>query len=217
MSICRQDNRRSESSREQEARLSPSTLSIGSHHPRSKASRISPVQDNHKESNRSTKQAALCGTFALGRDAQCYCEFLGYSCRHVLCGRTEQAWTARKKPAKWLAEKGYVEETADAQERAQEATRDLPAAHEVLDLLVEYVDCNAPDAYRDTLEDHFSVEKIEPGKLWLEPLTTGDKVIGPVPVPVEVTELCRTFWDIFGAVVKTSRGWRFLEVWNVSP
>ena len=122
-----------------------------------------------------------------------------------------------KKLAKWLAEKGYVEDTADAQERAQEATRDLPAAQEVLDLLVEYVDCNAPGAYRDELEDHFSVTKIEPGKLWLEPLSTGDKVIGPVPVPVEVTEICRKSWDIFGAVVKTSRGWRFLEVWSVSP
>ena len=54
-------------------------------------------------------------------------------------------------------------------------------------------------------------------KLWLDPLTMGDKVIGPVPVPVEVAEICRKSWDIFGAVVKTSRGWRFLEVWSVSP
>jgi hypothetical protein len=136
-----------------------------------------------------------------------------------MCGKDtmKAAGTVTKKLAKWLVEKGYVEDTADAQQRAQEATRDLPAAQEVLELLMEYSDYNAPDAYRDTLEDHFTIKKIEPGKLWLEPFTTGDKVIGPVPVPVEVTNICQKSWDIFGAVVKTSRGWRLLEVWNVSP
>ena len=65
----------------------------------------------------------------------------------------------------------------------------------MLDLLAEYVDVHAPDAYRDELEDHFSVTKISPGKLWLEPLTTGGKVNGPVSVPVEVTQICREAWD----------------------
>ena len=208
---------------DQEARLSPSTFS--------KYGSIISLFESYLESywpghdqeeyNRSTKQGGTyCGTFAPDEIPESYSEFLGYFMpRKVMCGKDtmKAAGTVTKKLAKWLAEKGYVEDTADAQERAQEATRDLPAAQEVLDLLVEYVDCNAPDAYRDTLEDHFSVEKIEPGKLWLEPLTTGDKVIGPVPVPVEVTEICRKFWDIFGVVVKTSRGWRFLEVWSVSP
>ena len=34
----------------------------------------------------------------------------------------------------------------------------------------------------EVIEDHFWIEKIEPGKLWLNPLT-GDSVIGPIPVP----------------------------------
>lgn len=127
------------------------------------------------------------------------------------------AGTVTKKLATWLAEKGYIEHASEAQERAQEAARDLPGSQEVLDLLAEYVDIHAPDAYRDELEDHFSVTRIEPGKLWLEPLTTGDNVIGPIPVPMEVTQICRDAWDIAGVVVKTSRGWRFLEVWNVMP
>ena len=84
-------------------------------------------------------------------------------------------------------------------------------------MLDAYVDVHVPDDYRDELEDHFLVTKIEPGKLWLEPLTTGDKVIGPVPVPAEVTQICREAWDIAEVVVKTRRGWRFLEVWNVTP
>ena len=36
------------------------------------------------------------------------------------------ARTVTKKRAKWLSEKGYVEDTALAQEQAREATRDLP-------------------------------------------------------------------------------------------
>ena len=44
-----------------------------------------------------------------------------------------------------------------------------------------------------------------------------DGVIGPVPVPKEVTQICREMWEIGGVVVKTKRGWRLLEVWKVSP
>ena len=44
-----------------------------------------------------------------------------------------------------------------------------------------------------------------------------ESVIGPVAVPRRVTELCKPMWDIGGVVAKTSAGWRFVEVWNVSP
>jgi hypothetical protein len=49
------------------------------------------------------------------------------------------------------------------------------------------------------------VSKIEPGKLWLEPLTMPDGVIGPVPVSAEVTQTCQVMWDISGVAVKTRR------------
>ena len=58
------------------------------------------------------------------------------------------AGTVTKKLAKWLADKGYAEDTADAQERAKEAVKDLPAAQDVLDLLDDFVDMNAPGATR---------------------------------------------------------------------
>jgi hypothetical protein len=29
--------------------------------------------------------------------------------------------------------------------------------------------------------------------------------------------LCKVGWDIGGMVVKTPKGWRLVEVWNVSP
>jgi hypothetical protein len=38
-----------------------------------------------------------------------------------------------------------------------------------------------------------------------------------VPAPKEVTDICGEMWDIAGVVVKTKKGWRFLEVWKVSP
>ncbi len=176
---------------------------------------------DQKEYDRITgKGGTFCGTFGPEEIPGGYGEFLGYFMpRKVMCGKDtlKAAGTVTKKLAKWLAEKGYVKDTEAAQERAKEAARDLPAAQDLLDLLDDYVAANAPAEYEDEIEDHFSVKKIEPGKLWLEPFTMLDEVIGPVPVPKKVTQVCQEMWDIGGVVVKTSRGWRFLEVWNVTP
>lgn len=179
-----------------------------------------PGHDQEEYSRITDQGGTFCGTFGPEEIPGGYGEFLGYFMPHkVVCGKDtmKAAGTVLKKLAKWLAEKGYVEDTAAVQERAQEAASELPAAQDALDLLSKYVDANAPHAYQDEIEDHFWVQKIEPGKLWLEPLMAGDEVIGPVPVPKEVTDVCQTMWDIGGIVVKTSRGWRFLEVWHVSP
>ena len=86
----------------------------------------------------------------------------------------------------------------------------------MVDILDAFVDETAPARQGKIVEDHFYIEKFEPGKLWLMPFTC-DTVIGPVPVPVEVTQLCDIGWDIGGIVAKTAKGWRFVEVWNVSP
>ena len=93
----------------------------------------------------------------------------------------------------------------------------MPNASKVLDLLDAYVDETEPDDEGTVIEDHFWIERIEPGKLWLKPLTAGNAVIGPVPVPKKVTALCQPMWDIGGVVAKMADGWRFVEVWNVSP
>jgi hypothetical protein len=57
---------------------------------------------------------------------------------------------------------------------------------------------------------------IEPGKLCLNPLT-GSKVIGPIPVPMQLPAICEPGCDIGGVVAKVGKGWRLVEVWNVSP
>ena len=54
-------------------------------------------------------------------------------------------------------------------------------------------------------------------RLRLEPFTSGDSTIGPIPVPREVSRTCKDGWDISGVAVKTPKGRRLMEVWNVSP
>jgi len=208
---------------DQKARLSPTTFSKYESIISLFKSYLESYWPGHeqKEYCRITgKGGTFCGTFGPEEIPGGYGEFLGYFMpRKVMCGKDtlKAAGTVTKRLAKWLAEKGYVKDTEAAQERAKEAARDLPAAQDLLDLLDDYVAADAPDEYEDEIEDHFSVKKIEPGKLWLEPFTMIDEVIGPVPVPKKVTQVCEEMWDIGGVVVKTSRGWRFLEVWNVTP
>jgi hypothetical protein len=208
---------------DQEARLSPKTLSKYEGVISLFESYLESYWPGHdqEEYNRITgENGTYCGTFGPEEIPNGYSEFLGYFMPHkVVCGKDtmKAAGTVTKKLAKWLAERGYVENTTEAQSRAHEATKDLPAAQDVLDLLVEFVDVNAPSSYQVPIEDHFWIKRIETGELWLEPLTMSDEVIGPVPVPKAVTQICKEMWDISGSVVKTSRGWRFLEVWNVSP
>jgi len=165
----------------------------------------------------------FCGTYGAEELLGGYAEFLGYFMPNkVMCGKStmKAAGTVTKALAKWLAEKGYADDASlasAAEERAREAAIELPAAQDVLGLLERYVEEHSPGACQEEMEDHFWINKIEPGKLWLEPLMSPKESIGPVPVPKEVTEICQKMWDIGGVVVKTSRGWRFREVWRVSP
>lgn len=208
---------------DQEARLSPRTVSKYRNIVSLFESYLEaywPDHDGDEYSRITGKGGTFCGTFGPEDIPGGYSEFLGYFMpRKVMCGKEtmKAAGTVTKALAKWLAEKGYVKDTSDAQERAKEAATELPAAQEMLDLLEEYVDLHAPDHYQQEIEDHFWVTKIEPGKLWLEPLMTPNEVLGPVPVPKEVTAICQKMWDIGGVLVKTGRGWRFREVWHVSP
>jgi hypothetical protein len=161
----------------------------------------------------------FCGAFGPEDATAGYSEFLGYFMpRKVMCGKEtmQAAGTVTKKLAKWLAEKGYVEDTEYEQQQAGAAAKELPNATEVVDLLNAYCDVSAPVRHGGEIEDHFWIDRIEPGKLWLNPLT-GSTVIGPVPVPKQVTALCEPGWDIGGVVAKVGKGWRLIEVWNVSP
>jgi hypothetical protein len=208
---------------DQEARISPKTLSKYENIISLFESYLESYWPGHdqEEYNRITKQGGtFCGTFGPEEIPGGYGEFLWYfmPCK-VICGKDtlKMSGTVTKKLAEWLVAKGYLKDTKIAQQEAREAAKDLPDVQEVLDLLAGYVDVHAPDKYKDEIEGHFWIRRIESGKLWLEPITGIGKVIGPVPVPKEVTASCQEMWDIGAVVVKTARGWRFLEVWSVSP
>jgi hypothetical protein len=179
---------------------------------------------DHEEYDRITKAGGTyCGTFGPEEILGGLSEFLGYFMpRKVIAGKDtmKAAGTVTKKLVKWLAEKKYVEDDEGlelAEERAGEAARELPASQDVMDLLEAYIDEHAPAHYSEEIEDHFSITRVEPGKLWLEPFVSGNRKIGPIPVSREVSDLCKVGWDIGGMVVKTPKGWRLVEVWNVSP
>ena len=208
---------------DQKARLSPRTFSnyqsiidLFRHYLES----YWPGHDQNEYKRITSQGGTFCDTFGPEEILGGYFEFLGYFMPNKVMGGKElmqASGTVTKKLAKWLAEKGYAEETELAQSRAKEAAKQLPAAQDVLRLLEVFVDINPAGPSKNEIEDHFTITKIESGKLWLEPLVADEGVIGPIPVPVQVTKKCGKMWDISGVVVKTKEGWRFREIWNVSP
>lgn len=211
---------------EQKARLSPKTYHRYDdilHLFRSCLESYWPGHDQEEYNRITGAGGTYCGSFGPEEIAGGVGEFLGYFMPHkVVAGKEtmKAAGTVTKKLIKWLTQKGYVEDTEAvelAEEQARDAVRELPAAQDVVDLLDAYLDAHIPEQYSQEIEDHFTITRIEAGKLWLEPFTSAQREIGPFPVPREVTRMCKEGWDISGVVVKTSKGWRLLEVWNVSP
>lgn len=154
--------------------------------------------------------------------------FLGYfMIRKVMAGQDlkRAAGTVTKKLSKWLAAKGYVsdDEAQAGTDRGAEAARDLPKAERAAGILFDAVENLAIDpndlADEDYLEfDHFTITKVEPGKLWLENFEGGKThLYGPLPVPNSATKLLREGWDISCSLGRVRGKWRIVEVANVYP
>ena len=146
-------------------------------------------------------------------------EFLDYfMVRKVMCGKElmQAAGTVIKKLGKWLKEKGYVqsESAAEVVSRGATAAKELPATEELAWMLDDYADCTADDC-DEVVEDHFTIEMVEPGKLHLSAFSGDDEIT--VPVSRNISDTCRVGWSISGAVGKKGKGWRICEVWNVYP
>ncbi|MBA7533906.1 hypothetical protein ES705_26152 [subsurface metagenome] len=146
-------------------------------------------------------------------------EFLSYfMIRKVMCGKElmQAAGTVTKKLGKWLKERGYIE-SESAEELVNSgatAAKELPAAEELARMLSDYADRIAVEC-DEVIEDHFTIEIVEPGKICLSALI-GDEEI-TVPVSRNISNACRVGWSFSGAVGKTGKGWRILEAWNVYP
>jgi hypothetical protein len=146
-------------------------------------------------------------------------EFLNYfMIRKVMGGKElmKAAGTVIKKLGKWLKEKGYIEPETAAEIVSLGATaaKELPATEELAWMLADYADRTAVDC-DEIIEDYFSIEAVEPGKLHLSAFTEDEDII--VPVSRNISSACKVGWSISGALGKTNKGWRFIEVWNVYP
>ncbi len=154
--------------------------------------------------------------------------FLGYfMIRKVMAGQDlkRAAGTVTKKLSKWLAAKGYLsdEATQDAVDMAAAAARELPRAERAAQILRDAADRLGIDpadlADEDYLEfDHFTIGKLEPGRLWLE-RREGRKrrSYGPIPVPNTATQWLREGWDVSCSLGRVRGTWRIVEVANVYP
>jgi hypothetical protein len=147
-------------------------------------------------------------------------EFLGYfMVRKVIAGPAllRAAGTVTKKLAAWLAEKGYADPaTAEvAAEHGAAAARDLPKAEALAARLADFVEAQAVDDSSESLEDHFQITRVEPGRIWLAGLDGREH--GPISLPAALSRQCPVGWTISGVVGRVGRRWQLLEAWNVYP
>jgi len=165
------------------------------------------------------KHREFCQVFGPEKIPDNVSEFLNYfMIRKVMCGKElkQAAGTVIKKLGKWLKEKGYV--SSDSADEVVScgatATNELPASEELAWMLTDYADSTAIDC-DEVIEDYFTIEAVETGKLHLSPLSGDEKIA--ISVPQNISDACREGWSISGAVGKTDKGWRILDVWNVYP
>jgi hypothetical protein len=150
-------------------------------------------------------------------------EFLGYFMVRKVIAPDEllrAAGTVTKRLARWLQEKGYAmaEEAEVAVERGAEAARSLPKAEELASLLYDFAHSQRPRKILERIDDRFTIERVEPGRLWLSGWSSpGLGTVGPVAVSREITDLAEPGWAVTLWLGRTRRGWKILDVGNVYP
>jgi hypothetical protein len=165
-------------------------------------------------------KGSYCGTFGAEGITVGLSEFLGYfmPCKVIAGNETmKAAGTVIKKLTRWLADKGYTELDESVRDLVGAAARDLPASQQLLDDLCGWLAEAGPPPSGKEIEGHFVIQRTGPGQIWLDPSFTGNEEIGPIPVPAKVARACKVGWDIGGVVAQTKKGWRLVEVWNISP
>ena len=161
-----------------------------------------------------------CGTYGADDITSGFSEFLGYYMpRKVIASNAtmKAAGTVVKKLARWLVAQGYTEDDETIRDMVGTTARDLPASQKLLDELCDWLSETGPVKSGKSIEGHFWIQRVESGRIWLESMIPGDEVIGPIQVPAKVARACKVGWDIGGAVARTGKGWRLVEVWNISP
>lgn len=164
---------------------------------------------------------AFCRLFGPEKIPDHLGEFLGYfMVRKVMAGQglLRASGTVTKKLVQWLNANGHIDSTEahQAEERASEASRDLPAAHRLGQMLHDLAVSSPPldlDAVADDdfIEDYLAITDVEPGRIWF------DDGVGPFEVPRAASDLARPGWSMFVTAVRSGQRWHLLEVGFVYP
>ncbi len=67
----------------------------------------------------------------------------------------------------------------------------------------------------DEIEHHFTLTRVEPGKLWVKGMD--GRGLGPIRVHQAITVRCQVGWTIAGVLGRIKNSWRLVEAWNVYP
>lgn len=166
------------------------------------------------------KNLQFCAIFGPEKILPSINNFLNYfMIRKVVASEAllQAAGTVARKLARWLGEKGYVDqyESLQAEKIAADAARELPAAERLARLLYTFTQRYAPRHWTDELDDYFVIEKVEPGILFLSGTATSEPV--ELKIPKEISDYCREGWTLNLLLGKTPQGWCILESGNVYP
>ncbi|MDD3827880.1 MAG: hypothetical protein PHY79_18090 [Anaerolineae bacterium] len=225
---------------EQRERLKPATLrkyeyivdlmrihmnGYGSNHLSKREKRMYEALQN----SRKMEEVDFCSVFGPEKIVDNLDEFLGYFIVRKVNASQEDlrsAGTVTKKLSRWLFDEGHISEESSREGfvLASEATRVLPRAEKAAQLIFEYVDNLPIDP--DDLEDedyieydHFVVDMVEPKRIWLRGCFMDDTVetLGPIPLPMEVTELLKEGWTMGCALGRLRGKWIIVESGNIYP
>ncbi len=177
---------------------------------------------------RGREHREFCDLFGPDKIVESLDGFLGYfMVRNVIAGEDllRAAGTVTKKLSKWLVEQGYIspEIGGDATETSGTAARDLPRAERAAKILRDACERLGADAAtlddKDFLEfEHFTITRVEPGRLWLA--AWQDRAMrerGPIAAPEPATRWLRPGWTISCSLGRIRKSWHLLDVANVYP
>lgn len=147
-------------------------------------------------------------------------EFLNYfMVRKVFAGKEllKATGTVMKKLAKWLADKGYAtaEDAKRVSAEGAKASRDLPNAERLAEILYECTKYSLQPECSEVLEDYFIVDAVMPDSLRLTAFGSERPI--ELHVPPGASSLCKVGWEICLALGKEEDEWYILEVGNVYP
>ena len=223
----------------QRARLAPKTLAryeavldlLGSYlngyaHESLSAPEAARFERSYNAKGREHRE--FCDLFGPEKIVESLDGFLGYfMIRKVIAGEDllRAAGTVTKKLSKWLVEKGYIslETGGEATETSATTARDLPRAEHAARILRDASARLGTDAAalddKDYLEfEHFTITKVEPGRLWLAAWHDGTmRERGPIPAPEPATRWLRPGWTISCSLGRIRKSWQLLDVANVYP